>query len=283
MRTYLECFPCMVNQVLDGARRAVDDPAIRERILREFMRSAADTDLSESPPVMIARAHRAIRKLTGNPDPYRDVKKQFNESALVLADKFRETIRSSSNPLETAVRLAIAGNIIDFAANPSVDNAGVSEAIERALTAPLPETAVADFAQAVDQAEDILYLGDNAGEIVFDKLLIEQLPREKITFVVKNGPIINDATMEDAQAVGMTDLVPVIDNGADIPGTVLSHCSESFRKRFYAADLIISKGQGNYESVSDEDQNIFFLFTAKCIVMTLDSGYDVGRIVLTRA
>jgi uncharacterized protein with ATP-grasp and redox domains len=133
----------------------------------------------------------------------------------------------------------------------------------------------------MSRAEDILYLGDNAGEIVFDRLLIEQLPCEKITFVVKGRPILNDAVMEDAQIVGLTDMVDVIDNGSDAPGTILESCSETFRRRFDQSDLIIAKGQGNYETLSEVDKNIFFLVRPKCSVLARHLGREIGSLVLS--
>jgi uncharacterized protein with ATP-grasp and redox domains len=129
-------------------------------------------------------------------------------------------------------------------------------------------------------AQNILYLVDNAGEIAFDRLLIEQLPTEKITVVVKGKPVINDATMEDAEFVGLTDIVEVIDNGSDAPGTILETCSQNFRDRFEEADLVIAKGQGNYETLSDLDKNIFFILKAKCPVIARDIGCEIGDMIL---
>ena len=137
-----------------------------------------------------------------------------------------------------------------------------------------------DFKKEGAAAESILYLADNAGEIVFDKILIEQLGPEKIKLAVKGGPVINDATIEDVEETGLTDLVRVISNGNDAPGTILGLCSEEFRHSFEEADLIIAKGQGNYESLSDFDKNIFFLLKAKCPVVANHLGCEVGSTVL---
>jgi uncharacterized protein with ATP-grasp and redox domains len=139
------------------------------------------------------------------------------------------------------------------------------------------------FRNAAAAAKDILYIADNAGEIVFDRLLIKQIGPEKITFVVKGGPIINDATIEDAQAAGLTDLMKVIDTGDDAPGTILEFCSEDFQHCFEAADLVIAKGQGNYETLSNIDKNIFFLVKAKCPVIARDLGCEVGETILQKS
>ncbi|MCK4815836.1 DUF89 family protein, partial [bacterium] len=129
----------------------------------------------------------------------------------------------------------------------------------------------------------ILYLADNAGEIVFDRLLIEQLPYEKITVVVKGKPVINDATMDDAEFAGLTEIVEVFDNGSDAPGTILQDCSQTFRDRFEDADLVIAKGQGNYETLSEVDKDIFFLLKVKCFIIARDIDCEVGEMILQRS
>ena len=158
----------------------------------------------------------------------------------------------------------------------------VEKNIAESLTDPLDTKALEEFRNATAQAKDILYLGDNAGEIVFDRLLVEQLPCKNVTFVVKASPIINDATMEDAKMAGLTDMVSVIDNGSDAPGTILESCSQDFRRRFNEADLVISKVQGNYETLSGVDKNVFFILRAKCPVIARHLGCEIGSLVLVK-
>lgn len=281
MRTYFDCIPCFVRQTLDSVRMMTDDKQLHESILREVLRMASEMDLRESPPAMAQKIHQYIRLITGISDPYLDVKNRFNTLALQMYPDLKQRIETSTDPLETAVRLAIAGNIIDFGVNSTVEPDHVERTITESLTDPLHKESLEAFRQAVSQAEKILYLGDNAGEIVFDRLLIEQLPCEKITFVVKGGPILNDALLEDAQIVGITDLVDVIDNGSDAPGTILENGSEMFRRQFDQSDLVISKGQGNYETLSDVDKNIFFLVRPKCNVLARHLNRDIGSLVLS--
>ncbi|MDD3250836.1 MAG: ARMT1-like domain-containing protein, partial [Smithellaceae bacterium] len=138
------------------------------------------------------------------------------------------------------------------------------------------------FKKSVARAKQILYLADNAGEIFFDRLLIEQLGSAKITLAVRGKPVINDATREDALASGMDEIALVIDNGSDAPGTILEDCSAEFRAHFDKADMIIAKGQGNYESLANEDRPIFFLFRTKCSVISRRSGYSIGTYVAFR-
>jgi damage-control phosphatase, subfamily I len=180
------------------------------------------------------------------------------------------------------VRIAIAGNVIDFGVKSNLEESELFETIQECLAEQNTSMQLNDFIEEVNKAEDILFLADNAGEIVFDRLLIERLPVEKITVAVKGYPVINDATMEDAIRAGLPQIVDVIDNGSDAPGTILESCSQSFRNRFEKADMIIAKGQGNYESLSNIDKNVFFMLKAKCPVIASDIGCNMGEMVLLR-
>ena len=282
MKTFLDCVPCFVRQALDSVRLVTDDENIHEEVLRNVLHLAGEMDLRQSPAAMGCHIHQHIRRLTGTNDPYREIKDRFNQLALRLFPDLKSRIQNSFAPLETAVRLAIAGNIIDFGVNSQLDDSHVLDAIEHAVTAPLSGN-MEEFSSAVQVAENILYLADNAGEIVFDRLLLEQLPADKTTMVVRGSPIINDVTMIDAETTGITDVVDVIDNGSDAPGTILNTCSESFQKRFASADLIIAKGQGNYETLSDIEKDIYFLLKAKCSVIATHIGCSVGGLVLLRS
>ena len=282
MKTFFDCIPCFVRQSLDSVRMTTTDEAIHERLLREVLRSLAEMDMRQSPPAMAKRIHRIIREMTGQADPYHDAKERFNRLAMDIYPELAARVERSANPLETAVRLAIAGNVIDMGVNHNLSDEHVHEGIDHALDAPF-EADMAAFGEATSNAGDILYLADNAGEIVFDRLLIKQLSPEKVTVAVKGSPIINDATMEDAEATGLTELVKVIDNGSDAPGTILEDCSDAFCRRFDEADLVIAKGQGNYETLSEAGRDIFFILKAKCPVIARDIGCHVGSLVLRRS
>lgn len=283
MKIYFDCIPCLVRQALDSVRLTTDDEDIIEQVMRRALSLACKMDLRRSPPDMAQKIHRVIRKLTGVKDPYLQMKNRFNKLALQMYPDLKKRIENSVDPFQTAVRLAIAGNIIDLGVNSALEESNVQKAITESLTEPLDMKSLEEFSTATARANDILYLGDNAGEIVFDRLLIEQLPYENITFVVKAGPIINDATMEDAQIVGLTDIVNVINNGSDAPGIILENCSQAFRRRFNKADLVIAKGQGNYETLSDVNKSIFFILKAKCPVIARDLGCEVGEMILRKS
>lgn len=282
MRTYFDCIPCIIRQALDAIRLINDDKKIHEQILREVLCLASKMDLSASPPAMAQKIHRVIRQMAERDDPYKLLKHRFNEFALKLFPKFQDLVSSSVKPFEAAVRLAIAGNIIDLGAKCSLGLSEAEKIIEQTMTEPFDMTDLKAFQDATDRAEDILYLADNAGEIVFDRPLLERIGPSKITFVVKGASVINDATIDDAEETGLNKLVKVIDNGDDAPGTILESCSEEFQQRFKEADLIIAKGQGNFETLSDVDKNMFFVLRAKCPVIAGRLNCSVGTLVLRR-
>jgi uncharacterized protein with ATP-grasp and redox domains len=228
------------------------------------------------------RIHRVIKMISGNPDPYQGVKENFTRYALQLYPQCSKAVELSPSPFETALRFAAAANAIDFGAVADVEQPGCRLFMQQALCAKLCGDVV-PLQKAARSARRILYLGDNAGEIVFDRLLIEQLPTERVTFCVRGAPVINDATMADAQAAGITGLVETIGNGSDAPGTILAECSDHFRRRFEAADLVISKGQGNFESLSEADKKIFFILKVKCRVIARHIGCAPGSLVVSES
>jgi len=282
MRTYLDCVPCLVRQALDAVRMAIQDPAAEERIMRRVLGELAAMELHKPPAYMGGRIHRLVREATGSPDPYKDIKDRSTALALRLLPELRSLVQRSADPFGAAARVAIAANILDFAIVRDLDEGRVRQTLIDSLDQPIAGTSIDELRAAISEAEDILYLGDNAGEIVFDRLLIEQLPREKVTVVVKGSPVINDATMADAVAGGLSGIVPLMDTGNDTPGTIPDSCSLEFRQRFDRASLVLSKGQGNYEALSGYDKDVFFLLRVKCSVIARDTGFEIGETVIQR-
>ena len=266
MRTTLDCIPCFIRQTLEVARMVSTDPCVHERTVRELLSLLSDMDLNESPPFTAQRIHRQLLKTLGVADPYREAKDRQNRLAMAMLVELRTRIESAKDPLALALRLAIAGNIIDMGTAVVLTEDSVRSSIESVME----ERFVGDlhrFREAVSNAHDILYLADNAGEIAFDRLLIEQLLPRRITVAVRGAPIINDATVVDAYAVGLNEVAEIIDNGSDAPGTILDDCSDELKRHFRYADLILAKGQGNLETLSENTSNIFFLFKAKCPIV----------------
>jgi len=281
MKSALDCVPCFVSQGLNVARLATTDEQVHERVLREVLRRASQADLAQPPARFGQRIHRLVRELTGQADPYLAVKQESNRRALALLPGWRERLQAEENPGLATVKLAIAANVIDFGIKGDLTAEQIPAALEASFAAPL-KGEVAELFAAAGCATDILFLADNAGELVFDRLLLELLPREKITVVVKGGPAINDALRADAQIAGLEGMVAVIDNGSDAAGLVLEACSPEFQRRFARADLIIAKGQANFESLDGCGKNIFFLFKVKCPVVARHIGHAVGSLVLHR-
>ena len=281
MKSALDCIPCFVAQALNVARLTTDDPQVHERILREALRRASEADLAQSPALFGRGIHHLVRELTGQEDPYLAIKQESNRLALALLPGWRERLRTAGNPRLAAVKLAIAANVIDFGIKGDLTAAQIPAALESSFAGPFQGDTDGFFA-AAERATEILFLADNAGELVFDRLLLELLPREKITVAVKGGPAINDALRADATAAGLDGLVAVTDTGCDGAGIVLEACSPEFQRRFASADMIIAKGQANFESLDGCGQNIFFLFKVKCAVVGRHIGQAVGTLVLHR-
>lgn len=282
MKSTLDCMACFVRQSLDAARLISPDSDVHEHILRDVLRWAADMDLNIPPPVLGQRIHRRLRQLTGVADPYGAAKEEMNRLALNLLPELKAEVDRAADPLQTALRFALAGNTIDMGMNSRISESDVRRAIRKAASAPLPGS-LSRFKQDAARAREILYLADNAGEIVFDRLLIEQLGTQRVTLAVRGGPVLNDATMADAMAAGLHELVRVIDNGSDAPGTILEDCHADFIRYFNDADMIISKGQGNFETLSGAPHPIYFLFKVKCAVIADHIGQPAGTHMLWRS
>lgn len=279
MRVYLDCYPCFFDQILKTAKIiTTDEKEIRE-ILAEFGTFLPRISPEATPPEIGREVYRIISERTGVKDPYREIKRICTRQALALYPKLKEKIVSSKDRLLTAIRVAIAGNIIDFGAKAEFN---LDKDLEGLLDQELAIDHYLEFRKVLTGARKVLYLADNAGETVFDRLLIEELDRA-VTYVVREKPIINDAVYQDAVDAGVDKVAEIISSGTDAPGTILDLCSEQFVKIFRAADLIVSKGQGNYEGLSDEAQPVFFLLKAKCSVIAHDIGIPQGSIVLKKA
>ena len=275
MKSALDCIPCLVRQALETARFVSPNEDIHLKVMRRVLRLTADMDMSDSPPAVARQIHSHLRDITGVDDPYLQAKQRFNRMALDMLPELYQRLKTAADPFALAVRLAIAGNVIDMGVYGDLTPEQARDSISVCLQEPFCGD-IAALKQAIDRAGSILYLTDNAGEIAFDRLLVEQLPRERVTLAVKGGPVINDAVLADAREVGLPDLVTVIDNGARVPGTILPACSPAFRRTFEQADLIIAKGQGNFESLSDVQAPIFFLFKVKCRVIADHVGLATG-------
>ncbi len=279
MKLHLDCVPCFVRQTLDAARALELDDTAARTLLAQTLELLAKLDWDDPPPVIGREIHRAIRELTGDPDPYLQRKISDTQIALELLPGIEELVASSESPFLTAVLFSIAGNAIDLGAKSALD-ANVEAAFHDALARSVDREAVGRLERAARDAGDVLFLTDNAGEIVFDRPLLDEIGREKLTVAVRGGPAINDATLDDARRSGITERFRVLSNGSDAPGTWLPDCSPAFVDRFDKADLVVAKGQGNFESLSDCPRSVFFLFLTKCAAVSARLGIPPGQYVI---
>lgn len=291
MKTYLECVPCFFKQALEAVKMAGAGKAKQQKMIYELAKALPKFPLSSSPPEMGRIVYGLVKEITGKQDPYAQIKARSNRLALGVYPRLKQKLNRSRDRLLTAVELAIAGNIIDYGVKNTLNiDAELSNILaEEDESIKKEGGSIFDyksFKRALKRAETILYLADNAGETVFDRVLIEEIKRlykdKDIIYAVKEKPIINDALKEDAVFCGIDKSSRIISSGLDVPGTVLRWCSKSFLDTYRKADMVISKGQGNFEALSSNARReIFFLFMAKCPVITEHLHCNLRDIVLS--
>lgn len=289
MKTYLECIPCFFKQALEAAKLSGADEKTQKKILDKIALQLPVFSMASSPPEMAKVIYGIIRDLTGEADPYAKIKEKSNNLALGIYPRLRGKVESSRDRLLAAVELAVAGNIIDYGVKSSLNvKKELDSILAKEDNAIRKESGsifnYGSFKRALRDARTVLYLADNAGEVVFDRILIEEIKdaykNKNILYAVKEKPIINDALREDALIAGIDKKATIVSSGLDAPGTVLSLCSKKFLKAFGRADMVISKGQGNFEALSDCKRDIFFLFMAKCQVIARDVKCRLGDVIL---
>ncbi len=263
-----KCIECTVNKVDYLLGMFEKDEEKRSRLKREVMAMISGSPAEETSPILNARVMRLLKDRLGLGDIYYDIKKEYNRHILSLEDDILGRINGSKDRLLTALKYAMAGNFIDFGAMNEVDKEQLERLIEDAPGQEIDELQYAQFREDLGKAKSIVYLADNAGEIVFDKVFIriirETYKEASVTVVVRGLPIHNDATAQDADEIGLASVAAVIPNGTDIPGTALDLVSSETRRALDGADLIISKGQGNFETLFGSGRNIYYLFLCKC-------------------
>lgn len=284
MRVTLECIPCYITQTINTLVQTELSQEKKREIILQIMTLIPDLDPQGTPAGNSTILLRKVNQLLGTDDPFRKAKQESNDLALKLLPGLQETIEKSRDPLFTALKISVAGNIIDLGIIRDID---VEGSIRDAMETEFARDDYEDFRAKLKEAREVLILGDNCGEIAFDRLLAEQLTAQglRVTHAVKDQPILNDATLEDAVYVGMTEKAWVISNGSGFLGTIMADCSEEFRQAFAKADLVISKGQANYESLETlglEDRRLYFLLRAKCEIVAQSLGVRLGRTVFCR-
>ncbi len=276
MKTFLDCLPCMMSQALRAGRMATDDEKKIKELLDSVGAMMKDIPLENTPPETGDIIYKEVRKITGVADPYKKIKESNIQEAISLYPELKEIIRESDNKLLTAIRIAIAGNVIDLGVGKEFN---IVEDIRKILKQEFAIFNFNEFVKHLEKANSILYIGDNAGESVFDKILIEEL-KKPVTYVVRDIPVINDVTYEDAVASGIDKVAEIISSGSSAPAVIPELCDENFMEKFNADDMVISKGQGNYEGLSNVERSVFFLLKVKCHVIANDLNIKENDIVL---
>lgn len=276
MKIYLDCYPCLVGQAIRAARLTGADENQQLNTVQQTLALLQNMPPGATPPQIGYHVYQIVREQVGSQDPYREIKHASTQQALALYPKLKTLVEQSNDLFDMAIRLSIAGNIIDFALSDQI--ADLWETVERVTRQPFAFNDIPALKARLAAADHLLYLADNAGETVFDRVLIEALP-VPVIYAVKGDPILNDAILEDAQAAGLDTCATLISNGAQASGTILSLCSAEFRQYFDRAPIVIAKGQANYETLSEGDEKIFFLLQVKCPIIGRDLSAPVGSIV----
>lgn len=269
MKTALECLACFMRQTLQTARIATADERLHILALRRVAGLLGEIDMERTPPENAVAIYQVIAEVCGCPDPYRVLKKESNRLARLTLSACRVEVAGSSDPLATALRYAIGANVIDYGAMHGLER---DAAIGRCLLVPLAvdhSQSLLKRLRGLPSQGKVLYLADNCGEIVYDSLVVAELMRMglEVTVVVKSGPVINDALLSDALEGRLFGKARILENGTCCPGTPLGSCSVEMHRAYDEAAIILSKGQGNFETLSEAGSEIFFLLTVKCAVV----------------
>ncbi|HUU33304.1 MAG TPA: ARMT1-like domain-containing protein [Vicinamibacterales bacterium] len=279
MKAHADCVPCVFAQVLRAARRVTDDENKLFDVLSRAMELLHDRLSAGTPADISTLGLRAVGDVFGPRDLYADERRHTNQTMLALEPELRRHIAGSPDPVRTALRIAAAANMIDFGITDDVD---VHAAIARSMAIPFAVDHTEQLIEDLSRSTTLLYLADNSGEIVADKLLLETIAHPNAWVAVRGAPMLNDATAADAVEVGLDRVANVISNGSDRLGTVLDDCSPQLRQCFDQADVIISKGQANYESLEHVEAPTYFILTAKCRLVARQLGVEPGDLVVAR-
>lgn len=262
------CMCCALNKQEQKIRH-YPDMEKKTEYMKKVMALMSNTEEKDCAPSLSVDIQKLYSSFWNCPmEDFTEIKKEFNQLMLNMEVSIEDKIRKSDDPLEKALLYARIGNYIDFAALSNVDQSTVITLLDEKSSEALDEKEYKNFLHDLSSAKKLVYLTDNCGEVVLDKMAVkilkEQYPNLDITVIVRGYPVVNDATMEDAEEIGLTDLVNVIGNGSNVGGTWIPGINSESRELLYNADLIIAKGQGNFETLNDCGLNIYYLFLCKC-------------------
>lgn len=275
------CVECIINQSRRVAETIGADETLSNDLISTVEQMSYDFPFSQTPPEVASDVYEKMAEIAHKEDLYEEVKQHSTESAIQFLPLLRREIETSSNILLTATKVAVAGNVIDLAAEVTFD---LDEEIAKIFDTEFSHNDFTLLQASLEEARTVLYIGDNVGEHIFDYLYIETLqklyPQLEISYMVRGGAIINDVTMKEAQEAGFDNLCHLVDSGVNTPGFVYERANEKSQKLFDEADMVIAKGMGNYECLSPTHRgNLVFLLKIKCTVVAASLEKEVGDIV----
>lgn len=261
------CLTCLI-QMQESQVRKFDDEEKKMKYMREVLAFLSSCNPDLSAPALVKPLSRIYEKYWGRRDSMDEVKKEFNDFLLSMEEDLEMQIRKHNDPLEAALCFARTGNYIDYAAVKDISKDKLLELFEEQEQAGLEKNEYRLFLKDMEQASKLVYLTDNCGEVALDKIALkmirEKYPDLDVTAVVRGEPVVNDADLDAARCVGLDRVVKVLGNGSGIAGTDLDDISDEARREIETADVIISKGQGNFETIHGCGLNIYYLFLCKC-------------------
>jgi uncharacterized protein with ATP-grasp and redox domains len=273
-----DCVPCALRSALDAVRQVSDDDWLAAKVLRTVMADMPEVDPERTPAEYSLEVLGNALKVAGCADPYKEERARQNEAARALLPVAEKALARSKDKLQTTARLALAGNCFD----PILGEYDTEAYIREALARRAARFDYAEFRQAAKAADSVLYILDNCGEAVFDKLLVSELAAKDrtVSVAVRHSPVLNDVTRQEAEELSFSDLAEIVDPGKPMLGVVRSYASARFRELFKSADMVIAKGQANYETLAGVERDIFFLLQAKCQVVAGHLGLKPGEACL---
>lgn len=275
------CIACIVNQSVKVSNAIGADKELHTRLTSSVEALSHDFSYSDTPPEIASYVYAKMAELANKEDLYDKIKALSTQKALSYLPLLKEKIANATDPLYTATKIAVAGNVIDLAAEVEFD---LAEELEKIFSRDFAYDDFEQMAFALSSAQDIVILGDNVGEHIFDHLFISTLkelyPDKRYSYFVRGKPIINDVTIKEAKEAGFEQLCTLVDSGVDTPGFAYSRATKEAQEIFDRADLIISKGMGNYESLTPSHRdNICFLLKVKCGVVANSLSKEIGDII----
>ena len=276
MKTYQACIPCIMNLMESTLNKTDMDNLSRQMILDKFELDWTKTDMSEPPALTAGLIYQKLLQETDQDDLFKDHKKSSIQEALKLYPSLKTLVEQARDSLDIAIRISALGNILD-AGNPNSYN--IDEEIARLFDDRIWGDSLEIFRKKLSDADSLLILADNAGEAVFDKVLIEAL-NVPVIYAVKSAPAFDDALLIDARQAGIDKVAKLIESGTPYLGTYIPSCTPEFRDLFQNSPLVLAKGQANFETLNDNNRDIFFLLKVKCDVISKEIGYPVGSLVL---